>query len=174
MKKSLVAGAASIALAALPVVGVFADNPAAVVDTLTVTVNESCTFAREGGSATITQTMTAGQLKSDFGGNTFRAICNNGKGYDINAVFTDLTHTGNAGEAIAYSATAAPSANSGTWNATVGGSILAKTGDVLGSRNTQDPSGGSTYTVAYAVSLHNDQAKGTYQGTATYSLVMKS
>ena len=174
MKKSLVAGAASLAFAAMPVVGVFATNPAAVQDQLTVTVNESCTFARVGGSDTITETMTAGQLKSDFGGNTFKSTCNNGKGYDINATFTDLTITSGTGAAITYDGTAAPTANSGTWNASVGGSILAKTGDVIGSRNTQDPSGGSTYTVSYAVSVHNDQAKGTYSGTATYSLVMKS
>ena len=41
MKKSIVAGAASLVLAAMPVVGVFAADPDAVVDTLTVNVNES-------------------------------------------------------------------------------------------------------------------------------------
>ena len=173
MKKSIVAGAASLVLAAMPVVGVFADNPAAVVDTLTVTVNESCTFTRTTGNGQYTQSMTAGALKTDFGSSTFTSACNNGKGYDINAVFTSLSHTGNAGTAITYSATT-PTAGSGTWTASVSSSPIAASNGKLGERSTQDPSGGSTYTVDYAVSLHDDQAQGTYEGTATYTLVQKT
>ena len=47
MKKSIIAtGAASLALAAMPVVGVFAADPgsASVVDHVTVTIDEACTF----------------------------------------------------------------------------------------------------------------------------------
>ena len=174
MKKSIVAGAASLVLAAMPVVGVFAADPAALTDTLTVTVNESCTFTRTTGNGQYTQSMTAGALKTDFGSSTFTSACNNGKGYDIGAVFTSLSHTGNAGEAITYSATT-PTAGSGTWTAAIGGSSnIAATSGVLGSQNTQDPAGGRTYTVVYKVSTHDDQAQGTYQGTATYTLVQKT
>lgn len=173
MKKSIVAGAASLVLAAMPVVGVFAADPDAVVDTLTVTVNESCNFTRETGNGQYTQNMAAGALKSDFGSSTFKSACNNGKGYDINAVFTSLTHKGNAGQAIAYSTTA-PTAGSGTWTAAVSGSSIAATGGKLGEQSTQDPAGGRTYTVDYSVSLHDDQAQGTYEGTATYTLVQKT
>ncbi len=173
MKKSIVAGAASLVLAAMPVVGVFADNPPAVVDTLTVTVNESCNFTRTTGNGSYTKALTAGALDAEFASSTFTSACNNGKGYDINAVFTSLSHQGNAGEAIAYSATT-PTANSGTWTAAVSGSNIAATDGVLGSQNTQDPSGGRTYTVDYKVSLHSDQAQGTYEGTATYTLVQKT
>ena len=105
MKKSIVAGAASLVLAAMPVVGVFAANPEAVVDTLTVTVNESCTFEHKSGDGSFTHAMAAGALNAEFGTSTFTSACNNGKGYDINAAFTSLAHTGNAGEAITYSAT---------------------------------------------------------------------
>lgn len=172
MKKTLIAGAASFALAAMPVIGVFATDPAAVVDTLTVTVNESCTFARDtGGSNEFTHAMTAGEYKDDFGSNTFKANCNNGKGYTINAAFTSLTNTADATKSpIAYSATT-PSANTGTWTASTGpDSNIPATNGTLASRTSQDPAGGSTYTVTYKVSLHNDQAQGTYTGKATYTL----
>ena len=58
MKKSLIAtGAASLALAAMPVVGVFAvDGPVQVVDTVRVTIDESCTFEATQGGATVTPT----------------------------------------------------------------------------------------------------------------------
>ena len=175
MKKSIVAGAASLVLAAMPVVGVFADDPAAVVDTLTVTVNESCTFEHDGSaSGAFTHEMTAGALNANFGSSTLKAACNNGKGYTIGAVFTSLAHTGNAGEAITYSVDT-PTAGSGTWTAQIGdGANIAATNGTLANTNTQDPSGGSTYTVNYKVSLHDDQAQGTYRGTATYTLTQKS
>ena len=173
MKKSIVAGAASLVLAAMPVVGVFAADPDAVVDTLTVNVNESCNFTRSAGNGNYTQTMSAGALNSSFGSSTFTAACNNGLGYDINAVFTSLAHTENHGAAITYNATT-PTAGSGTWTATVDSSNIAATGGKLGTQSTQDPSGGRTYTVDYTVSTHSDQAQGSYQGTATYTLVQKT
>lgn len=175
MKKSIVAGAASLVLAAMPVVGVFAVDPEAVVDTLTVTVNESCTFEHNGSeSGSFTHEMAAGALNASFGTSNFKAACNNGKGYTIGAVFTPLSHQGNAGEAIAYSATT-PTAGSGTWTAQIGdGANIAATEGTLANTTTQDPAGGSTYTVNYKVSLHNDQAQGTYRGTATYTLTQKS
>ena len=50
MKKSLiVTGAASLALAAMPVVGVFAEAPE-VVDTITVKIAESCSFQATQGT----------------------------------------------------------------------------------------------------------------------------
>ncbi len=86
MKKSLIAAsAASVALAAMPVVGVFAALPSGasiggtLTDTLTVTINEACTIvnnanpsAPQDGSQqalanTYAVTMSNGQVKSDIG-----------------------------------------------------------------------------------------------------------
>lgn len=174
MKKSIVAGAASLVLAAMPVVGVFATDPADVVDTLTVTVNESCNFNHDtGNTGSFSKNMVAGALDPSFGSSTLKAACNNGKGYTINAEFTSLAHQGNAGEAIEYSATT-PTEGSGTWTAAVNSSNIAATNGTIANTSTQDPAAGSTYTVLYKVSLHNDQAQGTYQGTATYTLVQKT
>ena len=50
MKKTLIAGAASVALAAMPVVGVFATAPingSPIVDTLNITVSDACSFSRK-------------------------------------------------------------------------------------------------------------------------------
>ena len=170
MKKTLIAGAASFALAAMPVIGVFAVDPPAVVDTLTVTVNESCNFTHTSGNGQFTKTMGAGLLDSAFGTSSFTASCNNGAGYTISAEFTTLANTDDATKSpIAYSETT-PTAGSGTWTANNGEVNIGATGGVLGSRDTQDPAGGSTYSVTYAVSTHSDQAQGTYTGTATYTL----
>ena len=168
MKKTLIAGAASFALAAMPVIGVFAVDP--VVDTLTVTVAESCTFTHTSGDGQFTHTMNAGALDSAFGTSSFTAQCNNGAGYSIGAAFTSLIKTGGAANRnIAYSETD-PTAGSGTWTAFNGTANILATGGVLGQRSTQDPQGGSTYSVTYKVSTFDDQPQGTYTGTATYTL----
>lgn len=53
MKKTLMAGAASVALAAMPVVGVFATQATqTVTDTLEVTISSACSFKRYGAEAT--------------------------------------------------------------------------------------------------------------------------
>ena len=54
MKKSLIAtGAASLALAAMPVVGVFAATPAQVQDTVKVIIDPSCTFEATKNGQTV-------------------------------------------------------------------------------------------------------------------------
>ena len=78
MKKSIIAtGAASLALAAMPVAGVFAAT-SSVTDTLNVTINKSCTIRNDkttvdGGTGVPTTnneysvTMSNGQRRSDIG-----------------------------------------------------------------------------------------------------------
>lgn len=95
MKKSLIAtGAASLAIAAMPVVGVFAaDGPVQLVDTVRVTIDESCTFeatkngqtmapipgATEGDPATINRTFaknaTLGEVVK-LGGSNSEGVTN--------------------------------------------------------------------------------------------------
>lgn len=81
MKKSIIAtGAASLALAAMPVVGVFAAANGTVTDTLNVTIQPACTITNQNnpqgpadGSAPVltnsyTVTMKNGQVRNDIGG----------------------------------------------------------------------------------------------------------
>lgn len=169
MKKIAIAGA-SVVLAALPVVGAFAANPAAVEDTLTVTVNESCLFNRTTGNGAYSKSMDMNDVDLAFASSTFTAKCNNAKGYTISAAFTSLTGDG---ADITYSATT-PTQGSGTWTAQIGsGNNIAATSGVLGDTSAADPVAGTTYTVNYKVSTHEYQANGAYTGTATYTLAQK-
>lgn len=72
MKKSIIAtGAASLALAAMPVVGVFAEPDAgspSVVDNVTVVINESCTFQAKSGTDTVVNP-TDGSITRNFSKN---------------------------------------------------------------------------------------------------------
>lgn len=172
MKKTLIAGAASLALAAMPVVGVFAADPEPVVDNITITVSETCTLTRTSGNGNYTATMSTNALNASVGSSTFKAVCNNASGFSVGAVPTALSGTG---EAITYSATT-PTAGSGTWTATkteVAGNIAASSG-VLMSTNSTTSAEGLTETVTYQVSTRANQAKGDYSGTMTYTLTQNS
>lgn len=165
MKKLAVLGASAV-LAALPVVGVFATDPEAVEDNITITVSETCTLTRTTGNGNYTATMSTNALNPSVGSSTFTAVCNNAAGFSVSATPTALTGTG---EAINYSATT-PTAGSGSWTATksVEAGNIAATGGVLMSTNATTT--GLTETVTYQVSTRANQAKGDYEGKMTYQL----
>ena len=168
MKKTLIAGAASLALAAMPVVGVFAADPAAIEDSITITVSETCTFERTTGNGSYTATMAVNALNASVGSSVFTAICNNANGFSVSATPTSLSGTG---EAITYSATT-PTAGSGTWTATkttVAGNIAAADGVLMTSAGVT-AAAGQTETVTYKVSTRNNQAQGDYTGSIEYAL----
>ena len=181
MKKTLIAGAASLALAAMPVLGVFAagepaEDPADIVDTLTVNVNGICSFTRTGGTGTYTQTMTANAIKNDFGSSTFTTECNNGKGYAVTAVFTSIAHTASEGTPITYDAAATLAAGAGKWQAYK--SAPTPAGNINNNGVAHETSGPDaptgTFTVDYKVATNAVQSMGTYTGTATYTLAQKT
>lgn len=122
MKKSLIAaGAASLAVTAMPVVGVFAlDSVNPVEDTIQVTVNATCTFrgelnvtpAGDGGTTSDGTTDTAGNTYSASGTigeivspqysssdtHSFTTFCNDNEGYTVSAAATALSWvSGDAG-----------------------------------------------------------------------------
>ena len=167
MKKLAIVGA-SLAFAALPVVGVFAADPEPVVDTIKITVSETCTLTRTAGTGLYTATMSTNALNPSVGSSTFTSVCNNASGFSVSATPTALTNAG-GGEAINYSATT-PTAGSGTWTATkteVAGNIEASNGVLMSSNGATT---GLVETVTYQVSTRANQAKGDYQGTMTYAL----
>lgn len=193
MKKQMLVGvAASLAIAAMPVVGVFAEDeepavtptadPAAIEDVITVVVDESCTFNRTAGNGSYTRSMAQNALAANMGTSTYNAVCNNATGFDVNAVFEKLTGTG---EAIEYSDTT-PVAGSGTWTAHTsfgeGSNMIGAwqeesstyTGGILMSTDGVTNDEGITATVTYTVSTHTNQGKGSYSGKATYTLSQNS
>ena len=178
MKKLAILGA-SAALAAMPVIGVFADDITTVTDTLTVTIAPTCTF--DAGTHAYTKAMTANQIDSSFGQTVLTVTCNNAKGYTVGSQMNTLTGPAKAGsgnEEITYSATDLSAAGAGKYSAGYSNVIngaSAVTGQVpqsgtLMTSNTMTPAAGDTSTVTYKVSTTTNQAAGTYTGTAVYTL----
>ena len=168
MKKSIIAaGAASVALAAMPVLGVFA-----IEDSISVTVSDYCVFQSSSADDAYSDTVAAGALK-EFSTDAHPMVVACTKAYTITPTMTSLTATGlDASTAIAYSATAA-TAGSQTWSAAYTlsgdhtGSAAITSGTAISGTATTSTAG-DTYTVAYKVGLSNAQPAGTYSGTATY------
>jgi len=173
MKKSLIAaGAASLAVAAMPVVGVFADNITTMTDSITVTVESSCTF--DAASHSHSKTMTANKAE-DVGTTTMKVTCNDYQGYTVTGTFIDLS--GDGGNKLTFT-NAAPTAGNSNWAAystpTIDGTAgtpayLTNNGEVI--KNTkQTIAAGDTASIVYKASTANNQAAGAYTGTATYTL----
>ncbi len=106
MKKSIIAtGAASLALAAMPVVGAFAVGNS-VVDQVQITIDGSCSVANNAGSTSGTAnsfsaTLTNGGEKNwtaggtgDSAGGTLKVSCNSGSGWNITAIGSSDTANG--------------------------------------------------------------------------------
>ncbi len=93
-KKILGAGAASAVLAAMPLLGVFADNysGATLTDEVQVTVLTSCTIATnsEGATKTIEKTVSNGS-ETAIVGTTMSITCNDGTGWHLQAKGTGGT-----------------------------------------------------------------------------------
>ncbi len=91
MKKSIIAtGATAALLAAMPVLGAYAD----VTDTVTITINGSCsvggTTATTGAGVSLSETMTNGSLKTwdadGTAGGKLVVSCNDANGWNVKAV----------------------------------------------------------------------------------------
>ncbi|MBQ6487157.1 hypothetical protein IJI89_01865 [Candidatus Saccharibacteria bacterium] len=149
-----------------------ASDPAAVVDTLNVTVEEICTFSRTSGTGSISKAMTANKGATGMGGSTFTAICNAGSGYSVAATFTTLS--GGSGSAtFAYSS---PSKGYNRYSAYLGGSSsttrVTSGGNIIDTSEADD-STGTSQEIYYKCSTASDVPYGTYTGTATYTLTQK-
>ena len=171
MKKSLIMGATSLVLAATPVFGVFAaeGDPAAVTDTLKVTVDEICTFERTTGNGSYTKPMGANAVDIDFADTVLKAVCNADDGYKVVGAYTALA--GTPGGSIPFGTTK-PAAGTSSWAAlkgTTGSTYLTNNGNVI-TKNGADTSAGTSQPIRYQVATADNIAQGTYTGTATYTL----
>ena len=174
--QALIVSAVSLAVVAVPVVGMLHNSASAATtqsDTLSLTVNEQCTFVRSSGSNSKSTTMAMNALDTSMT-NTFKVTCNIASGYSVSAAFTALD---GPGADITYSATT-PTAGSGTWTATKGAasatSNIPASGGTLMSASGVTSSSGTTQQVTYKVGTASNQASGSYEGTATYTLTATS
>lgn len=189
MKKTLIAGAAAtVAMAALPMAGVFA----AVTDTVTLTVGASCTMAGPEGANANGKTVNLGSQNagSAYGaanGTAMTITCNDAKGWTLSANPTALSASGvsktipfgaysEAGNSVWSAAisldqtgldTAATIATG--WNsfsASAGGTILS------GAANTAVAN--LVVTPSYKAYADAAQPAGTYTGTIEYTFAVNN
>lgn len=181
MKKLAIAGVAA-ALAAMPVMGVFADTMT-ITDNISVTVSSACTMATaDGSSTTVTGNSYSGSgapgelvvlgTTGTASPTKINVQCNANNGYTLTPTFSVLTN-GTAAHNISYSGSPEAAAGSKTWTA-----YYSKNNGSATAFTTAAVSGGSTmtdtYEFSYKVGLSNDQATGTYTGTAQYVLAAAS
>lgn len=185
-KRMIVAGVAASALAAVPILGVSAD----VVDTVTITINSSCsvgsTTSTTGGGKNLTDTVTNGSLKTwnadGSAGGTIKVTCNNASGWNVKAVgsstgssVTSMAPTGSGTPIATGTATSGATSNwmfkvAGTgvvtdfasWHAIPGTATKVASGDSAVSE-------GSINT-GYQVWVSATQEADTYTGRVTYTV----
>ncbi len=189
MKKSLIAaGAASVALAAMPVLGVFADDDTSVTDTIQVTVSPSCTFSQGGTDDTYSATGTnaSGVVAPVSGGSAvhnFTVFCNNNTGYKVSATATALNQSPSITANFAYVATLPSTGTTGAWHATVATEATGVTAaqlpaggaatDIITKAGASDADG-EDFTVTYSAYIGTETPAGTYSGTIEYTLAANS
>ena len=175
MKKLAIAGA-SLALAAMPVLGVFADDDRSVTDTINVTVDASCTFSAGGANGTNGQPVSP--VNNSSNEHSFTVFCNNNSGYKVSATASALTKSG-VTDNFAYAATL-PSGTAGAWNAAIsqaqGGSLTIEqlpsggaATDIV-TLGEASAAAGETFKATYTAYIGTETPAGTYTGTIGYTL----
>ena len=188
MKKSIIAaGAASVALAAMPILGVFAEGSASVevVDTVTATVNKGCTITRTGAEADFSDSLnisvTAGNASTGTDHTKAVSIVCSDSGWNLTATGTGdhatyLYRNNDTKGSIAAGTGAAGAASSwaykveyhvgGTANTKDWGAITDSAASVISdaTSNTGD------FTPYYRVYAQADQPAGSYKGEVTYTI----
>ena len=181
MKKTLIAGA-SLALAAMPVVGVFATDPTqTVTDHISLTVAESCTFTTGGSDITPSASAVTAGTEATFtnGTHSFVIGCNS-KSYTVSATATDLVNSaatshgtiGYVDNSAYTTATAAtPIAEDGVWTAILtGGKANAEIGKTQVTIKEGTSTSTDQFSVQYKALAGKGQNQGTYSGTVEYVL----
>lgn len=193
--KKILAGASAVALAAMPMAGVFAAD-LTVTDTLQITVNASCSIT-EGSSTdgldnkdTTYAATVANGASADFSGthtgtHTFHVTCNDPDGWSFSATpnnlagYTDNTKasTNNASINFVTSGSYAATGAAGKWTATITApeGINVTQPSTAGSSNTIISATGAQaanveITSAYQAYVGTETAAGYYEGTIAYTL----
>ena len=188
MKKSIIAaGAASVALAAMPVLGVFAEDDRAATDTINVTVSPSCTFKAGGDNVVYSATGTnasgtVNPVNNSSNEHEFTVFCNNNGGYNVTAVATALNQDPAITANFAYVNDTSTSftGTSGAWNATMSSSDLTianqlpdgGTSTKIISHAGASGADGETFKATYTAYIGTATPAGTYTGTIAYTLAM--
>ena len=197
MKKSLIAaGAASVALAAMPVLGVFATETDTVTDTIEVTVSPSCTFTTSSDASDQDETYSftgvnnANATAAGGATHAFNVFCNDLGGYTVSATAHDLaSSTAGNNDKFQYKNIIAGNLETGEWHAAFAGAELtfvnlpdsATSGDHAGestevilTKSTPTAAAGDTWTATYSVHIGSATKADTYSGQIEYTLTSAS
>ena len=202
MKKTLIAGAASVALAAMPVVGVFAANSSTFTDHIDVTVDGGCTIENAATAATnpgvyadrnfsakiaagTSEILTGEEASGSSEATTAPALvikCNvaddDNRTFSITASGEVLTHESD-NEATIPAGTGT-SGTTSAWAYTLGNpSDTAATwlpapvaSTAVVSRQAANTSTSYNFNPAYRVYVAPNQKPGLYQGSITYTVAL--
>lgn len=196
MKKALIVGAASVALAAMPLVSTFAYD---FRDTLSVTLDNNCAFLRKGSTTTSahganetwnrgentnanvdtinTVTLSQGVADQTIGSSIYTVRCNNIDGYTITLATDALARTAVAGsdaqdataESWPFSGVEAAASGS-SWFINLAGAAgtasLSANGGVI---DTDGEIAEKEITVTYKATVSATQTAGTYTTNADYT-----
>ena len=184
-KKILGASAAATVLAAMPLVGVFATEAGSVTDTVTITVDSSCSLGESVTGATPSAAITNGSNNKELAGSKFSISCNNNEGWTLNAKGASEGGTPTAMQGTDGGTSIATGVNLD--NAAVSNWAMQATGDTVTSAykskfgvipgedtaiaESTNATSESTVDITYGVSISKDQPAGTYTGKVTYTLV---
>lgn len=195
MKKALIAGTVSLAVAAMPVVGVFAADVTTQTDKLSVTIGATCTFKNVGtegapayvthangtsgigtwSSDTLAGAMTNGSNTDNFGTTTFAVVCNNTTGWKVTNTTADLVsgtnkispNAGHSATVSGYSWTVSQADGTGL---TIPNGKQGAGTEVARLEDATTDAAGKSFTVTYGVGVSQSQAAGTYTGDVVYTL----
>lgn len=174
--KKLVIAASSVALAAMPVVGVFAASSVTTQDTITVTVPFGCTVNDE---ARETKTAAFGEVAPGSDGtnqSTSAMVVNCNKAWTVTPSTAGLTAT-SATPITSASANAkgsqfkvalATSETEGITNAFSNQTGIDGTKNVAGTNAASNLS----ITPTYSIHIGDQQEQGNYTGTVTYTIAL--
>lgn len=189
-KKLLTLGVASAAFAAMPIAGAFAadDDVSEVTDTITLTVESSCTLGTEASSgATPSGQLNAKGKIENLAGSTFKIVCNDKNGWELKAqgAGEDSGH-----ETDLYNKTAQHAIATGTtiddahsnWGFKLdGGGVVsgyeawaAVPASATVVAEQEAAAAEDEITVTYGASNNGDAPDGTYTGKVKYTLAAKA
>ena len=184
MKKLAIVGA-SAALAALPLMGVFAadGDVTGVTDNITVTVSPTCTLGTAAKEKQVSTSLTNGGHKDDLEGSTFTIACNDAGGWNLKAAgdtdgdSKNVLKGSSSGTNISTGTTIDGSASAWAFKATGSGvledystnfaAIPASATKIAGGSS---PVHDNSVTITYGVSVGMDQPADTYEGKVVYTL----
>ena len=180
MKKLAIAGA-SVALAAMPVLGVFADTTS-LQDNISVTIDASCTFNEAVGKSYTDSSVAVGTQAgfNDDGQHAFNVFCNDRGGWTVSATapgaLHDTTQTGTTHDFVYQNSAITAATAEGKWSAAVDGTGVASVtyiptaGGAIAGTASETTAAGADFTVTYDAWAGTQSIVGTYSGTVTYTL----